>query len=81
MASSLLQVRVDEDLRNECEDILSNLGLTMSSAVRLFLKRVVLAQGLPFPMNLPEDNKKSEFDPVEYLESVYKEYEKNNPNP
>ena len=76
MASSLLQVRVDEDLRNECEDILSNLGLTMSSAVRLFLKRVVLAQGLPFPMNLPEDNKEPEFDPVEYLESVYEEYKK-----
>lgn len=73
MASSLLQVRVDEDLRNECEDILSNLGLTMSSAVRLFLKRVVLSQGLPFPMNLSETNKEKVFDPVQYLESIYDE--------
>ena len=76
MASSLLQVRVDEELKKECEDILSNLGLTMSSAVRLFLKRVELAQGLPFPMNLPEEKKEEKFDPISYLDSIYKEYEK-----
>ena len=42
--SSVLQVRIDEKLRKEAEEILHNLGLNMSSAVRLFLNRVVLEQ-------------------------------------
>lgn len=42
--SSVLQVRIDEKLRKEAEEILYNLGLNMSSAVRLFLNRVVLEQ-------------------------------------
>ena len=40
----MLQVRIDEKLRKEAEEILYNLGLNMSSAVRLFLNRVVLEQ-------------------------------------
>lgn len=54
MASSILQVRIDENLRNETNEIFHSLGLDMSSAVRLFLNRVVLSQGLPFSMNIEQ---------------------------
>ena len=48
MASTILQVRMDENLKKETSEIFHNLGLDMSSAVRLFLNRVVICQDLPF---------------------------------
>lgn len=67
MSGSLLQVRIDGKQRQEAAEILGNLGLDMSSAVRLFLNRVVIEQGLPFSMTLEDKSKK--FDPAEYLDS------------
>ncbi|MBP5441722.1 MAG: type II toxin-antitoxin system RelB/DinJ family antitoxin [Treponema sp.] len=65
MTSSILQVRIDRNLRAQADEIFNNLGFDMSSAVRLFLNRVVLEQGLPFPMNLKRPE--SDFDPVGFL--------------
>ncbi len=65
MASSILQVRIDDSLRHETNEIFRNLGLDMSSAVRLFLNRVVIEQGLPFSMNLR--NEQAEFDAISFL--------------
>ena len=66
MPSTVLQVRVDNATKKEAEEILNNLGLDMSTAVRLFLNRIIIEQGLPFPMTVsPENN--SFFDPVEFL--------------
>ena len=42
----------NESLKTEATQIFHNLGLDMSSAIRLFLNRVILEQGLPFPMEL-----------------------------
>lgn len=68
MASSILQVRIDENLKNQTAEIFNNLGLDMSSAIRLFLNRVIIAQGLPFQMNL--ENDELSFDPIEYLDQL-----------
>lgn len=58
MPSTILQVRMDENLKKEAAEIFHNLGLELSSAIRLFLKRVVIEQGLPFPMTINEENNK-----------------------
>ena len=65
MASTILQVRIDDSLRRQTNEIFRNLGLDMSSAVRLFLNRVVVEQGLPFSMNLR--NEQPEFDAIAFL--------------
>lgn len=48
MATSTLQIRVDSDLRKEAESFFTGAGLDMSSAVRLFLKQVVIRRRMPF---------------------------------
>ena len=40
--------RIDESLKNEANDVLKDCGLTISSAIRLFLEQVVQTQGVPF---------------------------------
>lgn len=55
MASSVLQVRVDENLRAQAAAIYEDLGIDLQTAVRIFLKRSVRERGLPFGMTLNEE--------------------------
>ena len=48
MATSTLQIRVDSTLRRQAENFFNGAGLDMSSAVRLFLKQVVIRRRVPF---------------------------------
>ena len=53
MSTSLLQVRIDDSLKNQAAEVFDNLGIDTSTAVRMFLKRVVKENGIPFSMTLP----------------------------
>ncbi len=46
--------RVDPALKEQAEVILSKLGLSMSTAMGMFLQQLVLQRGLPFEVKLPE---------------------------
>jgi len=48
MTTSTLQIRIDKGLRHDAETFFANAGLDMSSAVRIFLRQVVIRQRLPF---------------------------------
>ena len=51
---SFIQVRVDNNIKQEATDVLSEIGIDMPNAIRMFLKRVILERGLPFETKLPE---------------------------
>ena len=51
--SSMIHVRVDEDVKARATETLAAMGLSMSDAVRVFLTRVVAEQRLPFPLEVP----------------------------
>ena len=46
--------RIEPELKEQSEIILSQLGIPMSNAIGLFLRQVVLQRGLPFEVKLPE---------------------------
>ena len=52
----VLQVRIDDELKNQANEIFNELGIDLSTAVRMFLKRAVAVKGLPFEMTLDEIN-------------------------
>lgn len=43
-----IQVRVKKETKESARKILEELGLDMSSAVKLYLRQIVLHKGLPF---------------------------------
>ena len=43
-----IQVRVDKHLRDQAQQILSQMGMDMTTAVRLFLHQLTVDKGLPF---------------------------------
>ncbi len=47
--------RVEPDIKEQAEAVLSQLGISMSSAVEMFLRQVVLQRGIPFEMKLPAE--------------------------
>ena len=51
--TATLNFRVNPDLKNRVENILSSLGLTMSSAIDIYLNQISLTGGIPFPLKLP----------------------------
>ncbi len=53
VASSMLHVRVEDDLRAEAAATLALMGLPLSEAVRVFLMRVVADQAFPFAIKVP----------------------------
>lgn len=51
--SSMLHVRLDDDLKAQGNAVLEAIGLSASEAVRLFYKRVVAEQALPLELKVP----------------------------
>ena len=51
--SSMLHVRLDDDLKAQGNAVLEAIGLSASEAVRLFYKRVVAEQAFPLELKVP----------------------------
>ena len=43
-----MNVRIDETVKQQAEELLQGLGLSMSTAINLFARAVIREQGLPF---------------------------------
>ncbi len=59
MKSEVVHARVQSDVKTESEKILKVVGISLSQAIDLFLRQVVLKKGLPFKL---DSEKKDEND-------------------
>ena len=46
----MIQFRVDDELKSQASSVYSKLGIDLSTAIRIFLKRSVDVNGIPFSM-------------------------------
>ena len=51
-----IAVRVDDQLKKEATALFNELGLDMTTAVKLFLKQSVLTRSIPFEVKLDIDD-------------------------
>jgi addiction module RelB/DinJ family antitoxin len=51
--TSAVYARIDTDLKESAERILSQLGISPSSAIQMFYSQIVLQRGLPLNLHLP----------------------------
>ena len=51
--TSMLHIRVDDDIKEQATQALTAMGLSVSDAVRLFLRRVVVEQAFPLELKVP----------------------------
>ena len=79
MAASNFTMRIDENLKNQLQELMSNLGLDMTTFFTMAAKQAVREQGLPFDvtMNVPNAETISAFKEVEDMKknpSAYHSY-------
>lgn len=60
MATSLFQMRIEDELKAEVTAIYEKLGIDLPTAIRMFMKRSVAVRGIPFSMTIPESEYQSE---------------------
>ena len=51
--SANLYARIEPDVKEQAESILSALGIPASNAINMFYKQIILNRGLPFEVKLP----------------------------
>ncbi len=52
MEATNLNVRVDKDVKASAEAIAAALGMNLSTAVNIFLRRMIACDGMPFDVRL-----------------------------
>lgn len=54
MATVPTQVRIDENLKKQANELFAKLGMDMSGAMNIFLRQCVMRGGLPFEVTIPQ---------------------------
>ena len=52
--SANLYARIEPEVKERAEAILSELGIPASNAINMFYKQIILQRGLPFDVKLPQ---------------------------
>lgn len=60
MATSVVQFRVDDELKAQASEVCEELGIDLPTALRMFMKRTVAEKGIPFSMTLPKPQKEDD---------------------
>lgn len=56
MAVKSTNIRIDEKLKKESQDLFASLGMDMTTAVNIFLRQAVKEQAIPFRIGEPVPN-------------------------
>jgi DNA-damage-inducible protein J len=49
-ANANINIRVDNDVKNKAQNIFSDLGMDMTTAVNIFLRQAIRKNGIPFEL-------------------------------
>ena len=52
-------VRMDSNLKDQCESLYSELGMTLTTAINVFLRQSLRVGGLPFSVRIEQPNKET----------------------
>ena len=57
MKNATVSARIEPDIKNEAEDILKKLGVPVSVVIDSLYRQIILTQGIPFSLSLPQTPK------------------------
>lgn len=53
--SANIYARIEPDIKKQAETILAALGLSPSNAINMFYKQIIIQNGIPFELKLPNE--------------------------
>jgi DNA-damage-inducible protein J len=72
-ATSMIHVRVNEQIKAQATETLAAMGLSVSDAVRVLLARVAAGQQLPFAIKVPNTETRAAMAEAAALQLTYRE--------
>lgn len=57
MSKMSISIRPDSEVKEQAQQVFSNLGMDMTTAINIFLRQAIQYQGLPFDVRLDENRK------------------------
>lgn len=71
---SLIQVRVDESVKNKADALFADLGFDTPTAIRIFLNQAIRREGMPFEVAKPQPNAETIAAMLNGMERIPKQY-------
>ena len=59
MPTTTVSFRTDADLRKDADRFFETVGMTMSTAINLYLRKIVMEQRIPFEISVPAMSRES----------------------
>ena len=73
--SSVINVNVPSDVKEEATNLFNSLGLNMSTAINMFLKKAIFERGIPFDIKQRPTKEFTEaLKELDYMETHPQEY-------
>lgn len=69
-ATTMVHVRVDQQIKEQATETLASMGLSVSDAVRVFLMRVVADKQMPFTLKVPNVNTRAAMSEADEITSA-----------
>lgn len=57
--TTTFSVRIDSEIKQECEELFGQLGMTLTTAINVFLRQSLHTGGLPFEVKMPRPNQET----------------------
>ncbi|MCL5408754.1 MAG: type II toxin-antitoxin system RelB/DinJ family antitoxin [Candidatus Omnitrophica bacterium] len=51
--TAMIRARTNEEIKTKAEKVLQQIGLNSSEAINIFYRQIILNNGLPFPVKIP----------------------------
>lgn len=71
-ATSMVHVRINEQIKAQATETLAAMGLSVSDAVRVFLTRVVAEKQLPFALQVPNAETRAAMTEADAIASAHR---------
>ncbi len=59
MSSTNFSVRMDSDIKKQCESLYAEFGINLTTAINVFLRQSIRAGGFPFDVRLEQPNRET----------------------
>lgn len=67
MKNEVIHARVSKEVKQECDMILSNIGMSISQAIDLYMRQIVLKNGIPFKLDATCKENETKNEKLAYL--------------
>jgi DNA-damage-inducible protein J len=74
--TSMLHIRVDDDIKEQATVALTTMGLSVSDVARLFLRRVVIDQAFPLELKVPNAQTQAAMEELRAMMASRRNYER-----